>query len=120
MSLLNNNKADDGVNNRDLLYTESEFKEIEKKRIKKNQEKHKDKYIHKWNNEKKIIDSLSESELKDFLSENKKNAHQPRVGKVSLKVNSFEFALIKYIQMVNKKRSVRELFVYLLSRYILD
>ena len=95
--------------------SETEF--VEQKRLEFNayQKKRRDILRQDYNEQKAISDSLSYSDLFKYIEDNKTNAHESRVGVVSLKCNYYEHSAFKLAVHNSGARSMRELFLKLVE-----
>lgn len=85
------------------------------------QKKHRAKTLVKYSNDKKLIDSFSDDELFQFVaSATADQAHDVRPGIHSMKVNSYEYALIKAAAKKRGCKSSRDLLISFCKEVLSD
>ena len=108
MSLLSK-KAKSEV--REVLATEKDLLEKQREKTRSYQKEQRERHLESWKEEKSNIDALSGDLLQEYIDSNSDNAHDPRVGLHSMKINPYELAVIKRALELKGARSSRELFI---------
>lgn len=95
----------------DSVETSGELQQMIEKR-REAQAKHYKKHSERWISEKKMIDEMSDTELKLYInSSSADDIHAQRIGTHTMRINSHEYALINLVINTLGSKSSRELFV---------
>ena len=101
---------------REELTTETVVIERLRQTSRKYQKQHRAKNIDAFTTANALVDTFTPSQLSEYLKDNKDDLYNLRVGVHSMKVNSYERALIIKAVKINKARGARDLFI----RHCLD
>lgn len=98
---------------RDALATRAEIEEELARERRAYQKEHRKRHLDQWNADKAELDGKNEEQLIEFMEQIKKERRdrETRVGLHSMKVNSYELAMIKLAMKKTGSRSSRELLV---------
>jgi len=118
MSLLTPVDSASSVENREELTTEQAVIEGQRVKLRAYQKEHRAKTIDVYKSEKHVIDDLSLSELKNYIIDNVGSQHDVRTGLHSIKVNSYEHAIIKLTIKLSKTKGSRNLYIALCNEII--
>lgn len=112
MSLLN--KQAEKKTERDILTTENRALEKINTKRREQQNNLRKKHGEQWKKEKELIDNLNDEDLKKYIKKAQKDS--VRSGMYSIKLNPYEYAIIK--QALNKSncKSSRELIIKLINK----
>ena len=101
-----------------------EDKLIEKQRLKNREYQKENRKLHldHWTTEKEKIDSLSSEGVDHYLSQaiDEERQHKTRVGAHTMKINPYEYALIKKAMEWQGARSSREFYIGLCRDILRD
>ena len=118
MSLVTKNTKP--TQDREELTTESAVIENQRIEARAYQKEHRARTLAAYNKEKAIIDNLSSDELTDYVTNNTDSSHDVRTGLHSMKVNSYEHAIIKKAIDVTGSKGSRDLYIKLCKQIIAD
>ena len=105
---------------REELTTESALIENQRIETRAYQKAHRMRTLAAYNKEKIIIDNLSSDKLTDYVTSNTDSSHDVRTGLHSMKVNSYEHAVIKKAIEVTGSKGSRDLYINLCKQLIND
>lgn len=105
---------------REGMTTKSAVIESQKVEQRAYQKEHRSRTLATYNKEKATIDNLSSDELTQYITDNADSSHNVRTGIHSMKMNSYEHAVIKKAIELTGSKSSRELYIRFCKQAIAD
>lgn len=118
MSLLTKNTK--STQERQELTTERAVVENQRIETRAYQKEHRERNLNIYNKEKAIIDTLSSDELTHYVADNADSSHDVRTGLHSMKVNSYEHALIRKAIDLTSSKGSRDLYIKLCKQIVTE